>query len=193
MEWIKKIWKDPVGSKVISVGIIAAIGFCASKSMPVVKEFFLQSIPLWTVLVFILMTYLFTKVVSYYKYKGAKEVAENKHSVKTQNKAWQDRKNLIWKAFIGLGDKDLTLLMNLYNLAPIDPENEHTRMISQSEHRIYDSIIEKTNIPVASAYQRAYMACITLEYIGDKVHYTFDQYFYSLLMYYASSGQKQKL
>ena len=45
MEWIKKIWKDPVGSKVISVGIIAAIGFCASMSMPVVKEFFLHSIP----------------------------------------------------------------------------------------------------------------------------------------------------
>lgn len=195
MELFKKIWKDPVWSKVISVGILALISYIGAILLPVVKEFYLRPIPLWIVCIIVFATYIITKMSVHYSKQERNERKENARLLKASQKAWQRNKDEIWSAFVGLDESDIQTLLKLYNTEVVDPDNEHVRMTNHSEFNIYNRIIEKTNIPVISSnpYRQAYRPCITFERIGDKIHYTFDQYFFSLLMYYASTGQKSKL
>lgn len=195
MDLIKKIWKDPVGSKVISVGVLALLNYLASILLPVVKEFYLTPIPLWVVCILSLFIYFLTKMSIYYSKKEHNERKKKDQALKANQNAWQKNKDAIWGAFVGLDNNDMQILMKLYNSGVIDPDNEHVRMVNDSDYYLYEPIIEKTKIPTSSSipYERTFQVCITFKKMGNKIHYTFDQYFFSLLMYYAQTGKKLKL
>lgn len=195
MDLIKKIWKDPVGSKVISVGVLALISYVGSILWPVVKDFYLTPIPLWGVCVLSLFIYFLTKISAYYSKQEREERKEQDQILKANQNAWQRNKDAIWSAFVSLDNNDMQILMKLYNSGVIDPDNEHVRMVNDSEYYFYEPIVEKTKIPATSSipYQRTFQVCITFKKVGNKIHYTFDQYFFSLLIYYAQTGKKLKL
>lgn len=195
MRIISRIWHDPVGSKVISVAIIALLSYLVSSYLPAAKDFFLIPIPLWGVCVFSVSIYYLTKISIYHSKQERYERNEKERKSKAQQNSWQQNKDAIWSAFIGLDNNDMQKLLELYNSEVIDPDNENVRMVRELESYSYQTIIDKTSVPVAniSSYRQQYLVCILPKKIGDKIYYTFDQYFFSLLMYYAISGEKKKL
>ena len=82
MEWFKKVWKDPVWSKVISALIVAlfASGYASVKAYitnaglwDTVKSIFVSYIPLWCiVLAFFAILILYGIIVKYRKWRTFK-------------------------------------------------------------------------------------------------------------------------
>lgn len=70
MKWIKKLWKDPVGSQVIACGIISLIAIVLDKIQLIdLKTILCYPLPLyWTILVS-LIVYITCKVIIWYKNK----------------------------------------------------------------------------------------------------------------------------
>lgn len=193
MGYFKNVWKDPVWSKVISAGITFLISYFATIISPVIKDFFLIPIPLWIVCIIILSVYILFMFSNYYgkieREKKAEQNRRNESNVEKINKHRDD----VWSAFVGLDDQDIELLLRLYNSRKSDPENEHIRMVNDSDYYTYCSIIEKTNIPSSDLFRDIYQPCIIFNKIGNKIYFTFAPYFYELLKHYAKTGEKTKL
>lgn len=187
--WIKIVWKDPVWSKVISAGIIGII-IWLGKLFPILINILTYQIDLWLTLIFIIMTFFVSK---YYSNKKQKKIERDRkeESIITNNLAIEKEYNdRVWRAFNGLEEQNLKLLKAIYKMPLSDPDDKTSRMLSTSDFRIYATSIEKTNIPIGN---RAYRPCITIDYIGDKAHLTFNKYFFELLENYSNTNEKTKL
>lgn len=187
--WIKSVWKDPVWSKVISAGIIGGLIWLGNL-FSVIRDILLYQIDLWLVLIFVIVTFFVSK---YYSSDRQKKVEQdNKRKVIDAKNAeiQKEHKDKVWRAFNGLEESDLILLNNIYLMPLSDPDNKAARMVTQLELSIYNKPIEKTNI---YSGDRSYLPCIWIDYIGDKAHLTFDDYFYKLLENYSNTNEKKKL
>lgn len=195
MDFLKKIWKDPVWSKVISAIIIALLSFVASIYLPAVKDFLLTPVPLWVAIMAFVVFYILIRSFSYYGKTERQKRVLKKHEIELREKKIDEYRDETWSAFIALDDEDMELLVRLFNYEKIDPDNERVRMLSNSDRYVFDSIIKKTEIPLPSsvAFQRLFRPCIVQNFIGNKVYLTFDFYFYELLKHFAKTGEKLKI
>ncbi|MDF2476476.1 MAG: hypothetical protein K0S24_1959 [Sphingobacterium sp.] len=189
VNWIKIVWKDPVWSKVISAGIIGII-IWLGKLFPILINILTYKIDLWLTLIFIIITFFVSK---YYSNKRKKKIERDRkeESIIANNLAIEKEYNdRVWRAFNGLEEQNLKLLKAIYKMPFSDPDDKTSRMLSTSDFRIYATSIEKTNIPTGN---RTYRPCITIDYIGDKAHLSFDKYFFELLENYSNTNEKTKL
>lgn len=89
--WIKGVWKDPVWSKVISVGILAAIAWITSNVFPIVSDVLRYQVDLWLVLILIVVTVF---VSQYYSSNRQKRVErDNKQKVSNAKNAFIRKEN----------------------------------------------------------------------------------------------------
>lgn len=187
---IKIVWKDPVWSKVISAGIIGGIIWLAAKLFPIVRDVLTYQIDLWLTLIFIIIAFFVSK---YYLNKRRKNIERDRkeESNIANNLAIEKKYNdRVWRAFNGLEEQNLKLLKAIYKMPFSDPDDKTSRMLSTLDFRMYETSIEKTNIPTGN---RTYRPCITIDYIGDKAHLTFNKYFFELLEHYSNTNEKTKL
>lgn len=70
MEWIKKLWKDSVGSQVIAWGIISLIAFVLDRLQLIdIKAILCHPLPLYWTIILLLIVYIIYKVITWYKNK----------------------------------------------------------------------------------------------------------------------------
>lgn len=122
-----------------------------------------------------------------------KNYNEKKCKTEEVNKSEQSHKEMIWRHFISLSDKDLKYAQDIYNAKQPDPKDSYLRLIpDRSEVAGLFHYSNDNPFDINVGY-RTYYPCIRAEFKRENIMLIFDPYFYDLLEHYLLTGRKERI